>query len=143
MRSAGRGTLYLGAFTLLLSMVGLFGVQSHAVAYRTREIGVRMSVGASAAQIKMMVMKDGYRPVLEGLALGLWGGLAGRAMVRAAVDVDVAIVDVWMLVVTPIPLVLAAFCACYLPARGLPGSIRPWRCAANPRDDVVSGFSRT
>jgi predicted permease len=116
MRSAGRGTLYLGGFTLLLSMVGLFGVQSHAVAYRTREIGVRMSMGASAAQIKMMVMKDGYRPVLEGLALGLWGGLAGRAMVRASVDVDVAIVDVWMIVITPIPLVLAAFCACYLPA---------------------------
>ncbi len=116
MRSAGRGTLYLGAFTLLLSMVGLFGVQSHAVAYRTREIGVRMSMGASAAQIKMMVMKDGYRPVLEGLALGLWGGLAGRAIVRASVDIDVAIVDVWMIVITPIPLVLAAFCACYLPA---------------------------
>ncbi|MEO7133101.1 MAG: ABC transporter permease [Vicinamibacterales bacterium] len=116
MGSAGRGTLYLGAFTLLLSMVGLFGVQSHAVAYRTREIGVRMSMGASVAQIKMMVMKDGYRPVLEGLALGLWGGLAGRAMVRASVDIDVAIVDVWMIVITPIPLVLAAFCACYLPA---------------------------
>ncbi|MEO7157826.1 MAG: permease, partial [Vicinamibacterales bacterium] len=62
------------------------------------------------------VMKDGYRPVLEGLALGLWGGLAGRAMVRASVDIDVAIVDLWMLVITPIPLVLAAFCACYLPA---------------------------
>ena len=116
MHSAGRGTLYLGAFTLLLSMVGLFGVQSHAVAYRTREIGVRMSMGASVAQIKLMVMKDGYRPVLEGLALGLWGGLAGRAMVRAVVDVDVPIVDAWMFVITPIPLVLAAFCACYLPA---------------------------
>ena len=60
------GTLYLGAFTLLLSMVGLFGVQSHVVSYRTREIGVRMSVGASARQIKLMVIKDGYRPVIEG-----------------------------------------------------------------------------
>ena len=66
-RSAGMGTLYLGAFTLLLSMVGLFGVQSHVVSYRTREIGVRMSVGASARQIKLMVIKDGYRPVIEGL----------------------------------------------------------------------------
>ena len=98
-------------------MVGLFGVQSHAVAYRTREIGVRMSLGASVAQIKMMVMKDGYRPVIEGLILGLWGGIAGRYMVRASTDLNVAVFDVWMLVVTPIPLVLAAFCACYLPAQ--------------------------
>jgi ABC-type antimicrobial peptide transport system permease subunit len=116
LRSGGLGTLYLGGFTLLLSMVGLFGVQSHVVAFRTREIGVRMSLGASASQIKMMVMRDGYRPVLEGLVLGLWGGIAARFVVRAYTEVDVSIIDPWMLVVTPIPLVLAAFCACYLPA---------------------------
>ena len=116
LRSAGMGTLYLGAFTLLLSMVGLFGVQSHAVSYRTREIGVRMSVGASAPQIKVMVIKDGYRPVVEGLMLGLCGGLAGRVLARAYLDVEVAVVDPVMLLVTPVPLVLAAFCACYWPA---------------------------
>jgi len=116
LRSAGMGTLYLGAFTLLLSMVGLFAVQSHAVSYRTREIGVRMSVGASARQIKVMVIKDGYRPVVEGLMLGLCGGLAGRVLARAYMDVEVAVVDPVMLLVTPVPLVLAAFCACYWPA---------------------------
>ena len=116
LRSAGMGTLYLGAFTLLLSMVGLFGVQSHAVSYRTREIGVRMSVGASARQIKVMVIKDGYRPVVEGLMLGLCGGLAGRVLARAYMDVEVAVVDPVMLLVTPVPLLLAAFCACYWPA---------------------------
>jgi predicted permease len=116
LRSAGTGTLYLGAFTLVLSMVGLFGVQSHIVSYRTREIGVRMSVGASARQIKLMVIKDGYRPVVEGLILGLWGGLAGRVVARGFMDVEVDVVDPWMLVITPIPLLLAAFCACYWPA---------------------------
>ena len=116
LRAAGMGTLYLGAFTLLLSMVGLFGVQSHVVSYRTREIGVRMSVGASARQIKLMVLKDGYRPVIEGLILGLWGGLAGRVIARSYMDVDVNVVDPWMLLITPIPLILAAFFACYLPA---------------------------
>ena len=105
LRSAGMGTLYLGAFTLVLSMVGLFGVQSHVVSYRTREIGVRMSVGASARQIKLMVIKDGYRPVIEGLILGLWGGLAGRVIARSYMDVDVNVVDPWMLLLTPIPLV--------------------------------------
>jgi len=116
LRSAGIGTLYLGGFTLLLSMVGLFGVQSHVVAHRTREIGVRMSVGATAAQIKLMVIKDGYRPVFEGLILGLWGGTAARLIARAYMDVDVNVFDPVMLAVTPIPLILAAFWACYLPA---------------------------
>ena len=116
-RSMGRGALYLGALTLALSMVGLFGVQSHVVAHRTREIGVRMSVGATASQIKLMVLKDGYRPVFEGLALGLWGGMAGRIVLRAYIELnDVVIVDPWMLLLTPIPLIAAAFWACYLPA---------------------------
>jgi len=116
-RSMGRGALYLGALTIALSMIGLFGVQSHVVAHRTREIGVRMSVGATASQIKLMVLKDGYRPVFEGLALGLWGGIAGRIMLRSYMELeDVTIVDPWMLVLTPIPLIAAAFWACYLPA---------------------------
>lgn len=115
-RAGGRGALYLGAFTLLLSMVGLFGVQSHVVTYRTREFGVRMSLGATSRQIKLMVMRDGYRPIVEGLVLGLWGGLAARAIVRAYIDVDVAIFDLSMLLVTPIPVILAAMTACYLPA---------------------------
>jgi putative ABC transport system permease protein len=116
-RAAGFSALALAALTLLLAMVGLFGIQSHVVAHRTREIGLRMSFGASAAQIERMVLKDGYRPVLEGLAVGLVIGLVGRALVVAYLEVDVSIVDPWMLLVTPIPLIAAAFCACYLPAR--------------------------
>ena len=116
LRSLGRGALYLGAFTLLLSMVGLFGVQSHVVMYRTREFGVRLSLGATARQIKTMVIRDGARPVFDGLILGLWGGIAGRFIVRAYTDVQVAVFDPWMLLVAPIPIVMAALCACYLPA---------------------------
>jgi putative ABC transport system permease protein len=116
LRSAGNGTLYLGGLTLLLSMAGLFGVQSHVVSHRTREIGVRMAVGASVGQIKTMVLKDGYRPVVEGLILGLWGGTAARMIAVSYMEIDISVVDPVMLVVTPIPLILAAFCACYLPA---------------------------
>jgi len=121
LRAAGLAVLALGALTLLLAMVGLLGIQSHIVAARTREIGVRMSFGASAAQIKRMVLKDGYRPVLEGLAIGLFIGLAGRVIVRAYLDVDVSVVDPWMLLVVPIPLILAAFCASYFPAHRAAG----------------------
>ena len=116
LRAAGTAALALGVLTLLLAMVGLFGIQSHIVARRTREIGVRMSLGATAAHIRRMVLTDGYRPVLEGLAMGLFIGFAGRAIVRAYLDIEVNVVDPWMAIV-PIPLVLAAFCACYLPAR--------------------------
>ena len=63
-----------------------------------------------------MVLKDGYRPVIEGLVLGLWGGLAGRVIARSYMDVEVNVVDPWMLLITPIPLILAAFFASYLPA---------------------------
>jgi predicted permease len=117
LRAGGIATLYLGGLTLLLAMAGLFGVQSHLIAHRTQEIGVRMSMGATARQIKAMVLLDGYRPVLEGLTLGLWGGFAGRVIVRAYVQIDVNVIDPWMLIVTPIPVIAAAFCACYLPAR--------------------------
>jgi putative ABC transport system permease protein len=117
LRAAGFAALALGALTLALAMVGLFGIESHIVAHRTREIGVRMSFGASAGQIQRMVLRDGYRPVLEGLGIGLFIGVVGRAIVRAYMDIDVSIIDPWMLVVVPVPLILAAFCACYLPAR--------------------------
>ena len=116
LRSLGVGTLTLGVLTLLLAMGGLFALQSHAVVLRTREIGLRMSCGASSARIRWMVLGDGYRPVVDGLVLGLWGGLAGRAIVRSYLDVDVAIFDPWMFFIVPIPLIAAAFCACYVPA---------------------------
>jgi hypothetical protein len=121
LRAAGVAALALGALTLLLAMVGLFGIQSHIVTQRTREFGVRMSLGATAAQIERMVLKDGCRPVVDGLALGIFIGLAGRTIVRAYLDIDVSILDPWMLLVVPIPLILAALCACYLPAHTAAG----------------------
>jgi putative ABC transport system permease protein len=117
LRGFGLTAIALGAITLLLAMAGLYGIQSHIIANRTREIGVRMSFGATSAQIKRMVLMDGYRPVLDGLVFGLLIGLIGRAYARAYLDLEVAIVDPWILVVTPIPLIGAAFFACYLPAR--------------------------
>jgi ABC-type lipoprotein release transport system permease subunit len=75
-----------------------------------------MSLGATARQIKLMVIRDGYRPVAEGLVLGLWGGVAARMIIRSATDLDVAIFDPWMLMVSPVPVILATLCACYWPA---------------------------
>ncbi len=118
LRAMGMTTLALAALTLLLAMVGLFGIQSHVVSNRTREIGIRMSFGASASQIQRMVLTAGCRPVFEGLLIGLLIGLAGRAIVHYYMELeDVPIVDPWMLLVVPIPLILAGISACYLPAQ--------------------------
>jgi putative ABC transport system permease protein len=117
LRAAGIVAISLGALTLLLAMVGLYGVQSQVVALRTREIGVRMSLGATAGQVRAMVLRDGYTPVLQGLAIGLFIGMAGRAIVRSVMVAPLDIFDPWMLLAVPIPLLLAAFGACFLPAR--------------------------
>jgi predicted permease len=121
LRAMGVAALALGALTLALAMVGLFGIQSHIVAHRTREIGVRISLGASPSQIQRMVLRDGYRPVVEGLALGLFIGVNLRVIVRAYTDLEVSVIDPWLFFVVPIPLIVAAFCACYFPAHRAAG----------------------
>ena len=107
----------LGLLTLILAMIGLYGIQSHLVTQRTREIGVRMALGAAAGQIRTLVLRQGYRPVLEGLALGLVFGALCRALIRAYIDARVTPVDPVAFAVVPVPLVIAALVACYAPAR--------------------------
>jgi predicted permease len=116
LRAATGFALALGALTLVLAMVGLFGVQSHGVAHRTREIGVRMSFGATAAHIRALVLREGYRPVLQGIALGIFIGFVGRGLARAFLWEKIELVDAWMLLAVPVPMILAAFFACYWPA---------------------------
>lgn len=116
LRTASLMAVALGGLTLLLTMVGLYGVQSYGVAERTREFGVRMSLGATAAQIRALVLVDGYRPVLQGLATGTFLGFVGRGMIRAFWWDGMSIADAWMLLIVPVPLLLAAFFACWLPA---------------------------
>ena len=74
-----------------MAMVGLYGIQSHIVARRTHEVGVRMAIGASASQISRMILGEGYRPVLQGLGLGLTCGVVVRVLLRARVDPNEAL----------------------------------------------------
>jgi ABC-type antimicrobial peptide transport system permease subunit len=107
----------LGTLTLILAMVGLYGVQAQIVAQRTREVGVRMALGAASSQIERMVLRDGFRPVVQGLIIGLFLGTLARAVIRAMLTAPIAIVDPFALLVVPIPLGIAAFLASYVPAR--------------------------
>jgi predicted permease len=107
----------LGALTLILAMIGLYGVQAQAVVFRTRELGVRMALGAAAQQIQRMVLGEGVRPVAEGLVLGLLVGAFARWTIKALLDAPIQVVDPIAFSAVPIPLAIAALAACYLPAR--------------------------
>jgi len=76
--------LLLAAFAglaLLLATVGIYSVLAFAVRRRVREIGIRMAVGAQASDVLRMVLYDGMKPTLVGVAIGLAGALAlGRAV---------------------------------------------------------------
>ncbi|HET7787814.1 MAG TPA: ADOP family duplicated permease, partial [Myxococcales bacterium] len=71
------------ALALLLSAVGIYGVTSYAVAQRTREIGVRMAVGASAGKVVRMVLVSALRTVGIGLAIGTLAALAGARLIAS------------------------------------------------------------
>lgn len=76
-----------------------------------------MALGALTAQIQRAVMREGFRPVAEGFALGLFFGTVAHAGIRAMFEGTVDIVDPFAIMVVPVPLAIAAFLASYLPAR--------------------------
>jgi len=104
------------AIALLLAAVGTFGVLSYAVSRRQREIGVRMALGAQAAQIQRRFLLAGLRLVAAGVAFGLLGAWAcGRAM--QGVLYDIRPMNGAALAATAAVLGAAAVPACLLPAR--------------------------
>ena len=106
----------LGLLALVLAMAGLYGVLAHLVARRTREIGIRIAIGADRSRIFAMILRDGLRPVVKGLVLGLGAGMVLRVILRATVVTGISPVDLAVFAIVPIPFALAALLACYVPA---------------------------
>jgi putative ABC transport system permease protein len=106
----------LGSMALVLAMVGLYGVLSHVVARRTREIGIRLAIGADRRQIFGLILGDGVRPVLMGLLIGLFAGLLMRLVLRATIVTGISPFDATVFLIVPIPFAFAALAACYVPA---------------------------
>ena len=73
----------LGAVTLLLASVGIYGVAAHSVSMRTREVGIRMSLGARAADVLRMIVRENMWLSLVGVAIGLGLSAAGSMMLAS------------------------------------------------------------
>ena len=105
-----------GALALLLAAIGLYGVASYAVAQRTREIGVRMALGAQPASVLTLVLGNGMVLVAIGLGVGLVASyLVAGAMSALVVGINPH--DPLTFVATPALLAIIALLASYVPAR--------------------------
>jgi predicted permease len=115
-RSAGHTFGAFGAIALLMATIGLYGVKAYTVARRTREIGIRMALGAQAADVVRMVVRDGAAllaaSVVVGFALAL---VAGKAVSSLLVGVEAF--DPLVLALATVVLSAAVLAACYIPAR--------------------------
>jgi putative ABC transport system permease protein len=109
----------LGAFAVLalvLASVGLYGVMALTVTQRTRELGIRMALGAERTNIFKLVLSQGMTLIAIGIGIGLIGAIAaGRALM--SVLYNVGAIDIGAVATAVISLVLVALLACCVPAR--------------------------
>jgi putative ABC transport system permease protein len=104
------------ALALVLAGVGIYGVLSYAVTQRTREIGIRLSLGATRENVLRLVLGQGSRLVLAGFAFGTIAAFAGQRLLASSLHL-VRSNDPIIYALAPLCLVFVALLACYLPAR--------------------------
>jgi ABC-type antimicrobial peptide transport system permease subunit len=105
-----------GIAALALAVTGVFGVMAYSVSRRTREIGVRVALGAATGDVLWMILRQGARTILTGIAIGIVAALALTRSV-AALLFGVTATDPLTFIGVTLLLFSAALLACYLPAR--------------------------
>jgi len=111
-------TLLLGLFAALatlLSAVGIFGVMNYSVALRTRELGLRLAIGAQPRQVLLLVLKQGLLLTILGVAVGLAAAFALTRLLSGLLF-GVEAIDVSTFTMISLLLTIVSLLACYLPA---------------------------
>ena len=105
-----------GITALGLAFVGVYGVKAYAVARRTREIGIRMALGAQRGTVQWMFLREGLAMFVGGLVLGLLLAL-GAGKVVGSILFQVSALDPFAFTIAPLVLAVAALLATWLPTR--------------------------
>ncbi len=105
-----------GGVALGLAVVGIYGVRAYSVARRTREIGIRMALGAQGKTVLWMILREGFVMIAAGLALGFLMAL-GIGRIVSNILFDVSSTDPFAFTIAPVVLMTAALLATWVPAR--------------------------
>jgi len=100
---------------LILAMVGLYGLVAYSVVCRTREIGIRMAIGATQGSVLRLVLQQGMVLAVSGIVIGLAISIfTGKAVMAAFYTTNV---DLLSYIVVPLLLLAVTLAACCIPAR--------------------------
>jgi ABC-type lipoprotein release transport system permease subunit len=115
-RTSGMLLGVLGVVAMVLAVSGLFGVIAYSVSQRTREVGIRMALGAQRRQVRQLVLRQGMKLAFLGVGLGLLAAVGATRMLRNLLF-GISPLDPVTFIVIPLLLLLVAWMACWLPAR--------------------------
>jgi predicted permease len=105
-----------GGLALGLAVIGVYGVKAYSVARRTREIGIRMALGAQSRTVLWMILREGFVMIASGVGLGILLAL-GTGKIVSAILFQVSATDPFAFTIAPAVLMIAALLATWLPAR--------------------------
>ena len=108
--------IVFAALALILAVVGIYGVMSYAVTQRTQEIGIRLALGARAGDVLTLILRNGMILTAVGIVIGLAGAFALTRLLSVLLF-GVQPTDALTFASVSVTLIIAAFVACYIPAR--------------------------